>query len=50
MRKWYTDVKRARRDVSKPYNLSFSIAIAWEGRQERTWPVDNWILVSERMF
>ena len=36
MRKWYTDVKRARRDVSKPYNLSFSIAIAWGGRQERT--------------
>ena len=35
MRKWYKEVQSARRDVFKPYHLSFSIAIAWEG-QERT--------------
>ena len=35
MRKWYKDVKSARRNVFEPYHLSFSIAIAWEG-QERT--------------
>ena len=31
----YKEVQSARRDVFKPYHLSFSIAIAWEG-QERT--------------
>lgn len=30
MRKWYKGVKSAKRDVFKPYHLSFSIAIAWE--------------------